>query len=200
MTTVPAGADHGHLKAAALSSVPVVMACRPPVGMDADCVLVDAFGVRERPTRRLIAKGHRRIALVANPPAVYTGAERFRGFCVASMRPGSHWKTATCGARSKRSNQPRPPPGNPSPARTAHGNIRCQQPATPWERSAPSIAATGTPPFADSTTSNSRTCSACRSRPSPGLAPHHEDDQDSRPCRPPPNVSKDIPALRPRAD
>jgi LacI family transcriptional regulator len=44
MTTVPAGADHGHLKAAALSSVPVVMACRPPAGMDADRVLVDAFG------------------------------------------------------------------------------------------------------------------------------------------------------------
>lgn len=85
---VPAGSDHSHLTPEALGGVPVVLAARPPIGITADCVLVDDFGGARAATARLIAAGHQRIAFLGNPPAVYTGAERFRGFCVALEESG----------------------------------------------------------------------------------------------------------------
>jgi LacI family transcriptional regulator len=85
---VPAGSDHSHLTSEALGGVPVVLAARPPIGIAADCVLVDDFGGARAATAKLIAAGHQRIAFLGNPPAVYTGAERFRGFCVALEESG----------------------------------------------------------------------------------------------------------------
>ncbi|WP_222853793.1 LacI family DNA-binding transcriptional regulator [Fodinicola acaciae] len=85
---VPAGSDHSHLTAEALGGVPVVLAARPPIGISTDCVLVDDFGGARAATAKLAAAGHRRIAFLGNPPAVYTGAERFRGFCVALEESG----------------------------------------------------------------------------------------------------------------
>ncbi|KRV49088.1 LacI family transcriptional regulator [Wenjunlia vitaminophila] len=80
---VPAGADQRHLAAAAAEGVPVVLASRPPVGFDADCVLVDDFGGARAGTERLLAMGHRRIGFLGSPPAVYTGTERLRGYRAA---------------------------------------------------------------------------------------------------------------------
>ncbi|WP_329043053.1 LacI family transcriptional regulator [Streptomyces sp. NBC_00178] len=88
MIVVPAGGSHRHLTPAALRGTPIVLASRPPAGMDADCVLVDDFGGAEAATGRLIEDGHRRIGFLGNPPALYTGAERFRGYWAAHEAAG----------------------------------------------------------------------------------------------------------------
>lgn len=88
MIVVPAGNSHHHLTPAALRGLPIVLAARPPAGMDADCVLVDDFGGAEQGTGQLIADGHRKIGFLGNPPALYTGAERFRGYWAAHEAAG----------------------------------------------------------------------------------------------------------------
>ncbi|AXK35487.1 LacI family transcriptional regulator [Streptomyces armeniacus] len=88
MIVVPAGSNHRHLTPSALRGMPVVLASRPPAGMDADCVLVDDFGGAEEATRQLLADGHRKIGFLGNPPALYTGAERFRGYWSAHEAAG----------------------------------------------------------------------------------------------------------------
>ncbi|MEV6108015.1 LacI family DNA-binding transcriptional regulator [Streptomyces sp. NPDC051940] len=85
---VPAGSDQRHLAAAAAGGVPVVVASRPPSGFDADCVLVDDFGGARDATRDLLAQGHRSIGFLGSPPAVYTGAERLRGYAAALEEAG----------------------------------------------------------------------------------------------------------------
>jgi LacI family transcriptional regulator len=88
IVVVPAGTDHDHLRPAALNETPIVFAARPPQGIDADCVLVDDFGGARNATRELINDGHTAIGLVGNVPTIYTGAERFRGFCAAMQEAG----------------------------------------------------------------------------------------------------------------
>ncbi|MDQ6937318.1 MAG: LacI family transcriptional regulator [Actinomycetota bacterium] len=83
IVVVPASTDHEHLRPAALNGTPIVFAARPPQGLDADCVLVDDFGGARNATRALIDDGHTAIGLIGNVPTLYTGAERFRGFCAA---------------------------------------------------------------------------------------------------------------------
>jgi LacI family transcriptional regulator len=85
---VPTGANQSYLAAELPSGPPVVMVARPPVGLDADCVLVDDFGGAHAATQRLLALGHRRIGFLGNPPAVYTGSERYRGFSAALEEAG----------------------------------------------------------------------------------------------------------------
>ncbi|MFE0369307.1 LacI family DNA-binding transcriptional regulator [Streptomyces tendae] len=87
LIVVPTGSRQQHL-AGAMRHVPVVLAARPPAGLDTDCVLVEDFlGAREA-TARLLADGHTRIAFLGNPPALYTGAERLRGFWAAHEESG----------------------------------------------------------------------------------------------------------------
>ncbi|MFF1353384.1 LacI family DNA-binding transcriptional regulator [Streptomyces sp. NPDC058297] len=85
---VPAADDQRHLAAAAAGGVPVVVASRPPNGFAADCVLVDDYGGARTVTRHLLDAGHRRIGFVGSPPAVYTAAERLRGFTDALADAG----------------------------------------------------------------------------------------------------------------
>jgi LacI family transcriptional regulator len=66
----------------------LVFAVRPPQGVAADCVLVDDFGGAYTLTRQLITQGHRKIGYIGNPLAVYTGAERFRGYSAAMHEAG----------------------------------------------------------------------------------------------------------------
>lgn len=82
MIVVPAGSRQEHL-ARAMTGIPMVLAARPPAGMDTDCVLVDDFAGAREATARLLADGHRDIGFLGNPPTLYTGAERFRGFWAA---------------------------------------------------------------------------------------------------------------------
>jgi LacI family transcriptional regulator len=82
LIVVPAGSRQQHL-ADAMRHVPVVLAARPPAGLDTDCVLVEDFHGAREATACLLAEGHTRIAFLGNPPALYTGAERLRGFWAA---------------------------------------------------------------------------------------------------------------------
>jgi len=84
---VPAGSEHKYLAGRA-GGPAVVFASRPPHGVQADSVLIDDFGGAREATRQLIEAGHRRIGYVGVPPSVYTGAERFRGFCAALESAG----------------------------------------------------------------------------------------------------------------
>lgn len=76
---VPAGRDQSHLSPDRLSGLPVVLGARPPSDIAVDCVLLDDHGGAREATARLLADGHRRIGFLG-PPAVWTSAERLRGF------------------------------------------------------------------------------------------------------------------------
>jgi LacI family transcriptional regulator len=88
MIVVPAGSLHQHLDPAVLGGVPIVLAASPPAGIDVDTVLVDDFGGARAAVARLLADGHRAIGFLGNPPALYTGAERFRGYWAAYEEAG----------------------------------------------------------------------------------------------------------------
>ena len=60
--------------------VPVVFVDRVPRGVEADCVTSDTREAAARATRHMLAHGHRRLALLTEPLAVPTAAERRRGF------------------------------------------------------------------------------------------------------------------------
>jgi LacI family transcriptional regulator len=85
---VPAGADQAYLAEELPTTLPVVTVARPPAGFEADCVLVDDFGGAYAATSRLLAAGHRRIGFLGNPPSVYTGSERYRGYSAALHEAG----------------------------------------------------------------------------------------------------------------
>jgi LacI family transcriptional regulator len=75
---VPASLGHEYLETAA--DTPVVFLDRPPVGIDADCVLLDNLGGARSAVEHLLAHGHERIAVIADPPELYTAAERLAGY------------------------------------------------------------------------------------------------------------------------
>ena len=73
---VPASRDHAYL---GRDGTPVVFLDRPPSGIDADCVLLDNLGGARAATEHLLARGHERIAVVADPDDLFTAAERLAG-------------------------------------------------------------------------------------------------------------------------
>jgi LacI family transcriptional regulator len=75
---VPAAADHAYLQTT--GGTPVVFLDRPPAGLAADCVLLDNLGGARAAVEHLLAHGHERIALIADPPELYTAAERLAGY------------------------------------------------------------------------------------------------------------------------
>ena len=77
---VPASRDHGYLEPARSEGTPVVFVDRPPAGLDADVVLLDNLGGARSAVEHLLAHGHRRIAMVADPGELYTAAERLTGY------------------------------------------------------------------------------------------------------------------------
>ncbi len=87
IVVVPAGEDQRHLDPARLGGVPVVLAARPPLHIDVDCVLLDDFGGAREATSRLLSDGHQRIGFLG-PPAAWTSAERLRGFHAAIADAG----------------------------------------------------------------------------------------------------------------
>jgi len=80
---VPASRDHSYLVRETLGGTPVVFLDRPPVGIEADCVLLDNLGGARAAVEHLLAHGHTRIALIADPPELYTAAERLAGYRAA---------------------------------------------------------------------------------------------------------------------
>src|SRR3954467_2894739 len=74
---VPAARDHSYL---ARDQIPVVFLDRPPHGIEADCVLLDNLGGARAPVGPLLARGHERIGVIADPESLYTAHERLSGY------------------------------------------------------------------------------------------------------------------------
>lgn len=77
---VPARGNHAYLRGELGDGTPTVFVDRPPVGYQADSVLLDNRGGARRAVEHLLAHGHRRIGLISGFEDVYTGAERFAGY------------------------------------------------------------------------------------------------------------------------
>ncbi|WP_425464802.1 LacI family DNA-binding transcriptional regulator [Nonomuraea terrae] len=81
LIVVPAGDDHSYLRPELDAGTAVVFADRPPEpGIDVDTVLADNAGGARRAVRHLLEHGHRRIAFLGDDPAIFTAAERLRGY------------------------------------------------------------------------------------------------------------------------
>jgi LacI family transcriptional regulator len=85
---VPASRDHAYLPRELGEGTPIVFLDRPPEGIEADCVLIDNQGGARMAVEHLLGQGHRRIAYVADPDALYTAAERLAGYRQAMARAG----------------------------------------------------------------------------------------------------------------
>jgi LacI family transcriptional regulator len=85
---VPASKDHGYLERETADTTPVVFLDRPPQGFAADSVLLDNQGGARLAVEHLIGHGHRRIAYVADPDALYTAGERLTGYRQAMATAG----------------------------------------------------------------------------------------------------------------
>jgi LacI family transcriptional regulator len=81
---VSAGADHGR----DLRTTPAVFLDRPPVGVDADTVLLDNAGGARRAVEHLLAQGHRRIAFVSDRATYWTARQRLAGYEAAMDAAG----------------------------------------------------------------------------------------------------------------
>jgi LacI family transcriptional regulator len=77
---VPASRDHAYLVRETAGGTPVVFLDRPPVGLEADTVLLDNFGGARAAVEHLLAHGHRRIAVVGDTDELFTAAERLAGY------------------------------------------------------------------------------------------------------------------------
>jgi LacI family transcriptional regulator len=81
---VPAGSDHRYIEA---TSHPVFLD-RPPLGIEADTVLLDDHGGARGAVEHLIAHGHTRIACVADDESLYTMRQRIAGYREALRTAG----------------------------------------------------------------------------------------------------------------
>jgi LacI family transcriptional regulator len=77
---VAAAREHAYLVREIGDATPVVFLDRPPVGVDADCVLLDNLGGARAAVEHLLAHGHERIAVIADPERLYTARERLAGY------------------------------------------------------------------------------------------------------------------------
>jgi LacI family transcriptional regulator len=77
---VPAAHEHDYLVRQVADGTPVVFLDRPPVGIEADCVLLDNLGGARTAIEHLLARGHERIAVIADPERTYTARERLSGY------------------------------------------------------------------------------------------------------------------------
>ncbi len=80
LIVVPAGTRHAHLTPEIASGTPVVFADRPPGDVVADTVLADNAAGAASAVAHLARHGHRRIAFLGDSPAIFTAAERLRGY------------------------------------------------------------------------------------------------------------------------
>lgn len=77
---VPAGRDHAYLTKEVRLGTPVVFIDRPADSVSADEILLDNGGGARQATEHLLRQGHRRIAVVGDPPTIPTIAERVAGY------------------------------------------------------------------------------------------------------------------------
>jgi LacI family transcriptional regulator len=84
---VPAGADQRYVETMS-GRTAFVYIDRPPGGLEADTVLLDDAGGARAAVEHLLARGHRRIACVADRTEVYTARERVAGYEAALTAAG----------------------------------------------------------------------------------------------------------------
>jgi LacI family transcriptional regulator len=88
LVVVPASSDHRSLLQEHRLGLPVVFADRPDASGQADSVVVDNVLGAGLAVRHLVAHGHRRIALLADRPEVWTAEQRVRGYREALLGAG----------------------------------------------------------------------------------------------------------------
>lgn len=77
---MPSTLDQSYLAGEIRAGLPAVFVDRPPIGIDADSVLVDnRRGAREA-TKHLLSHGHTRIAVLSDLQTIPTSAERMKGY------------------------------------------------------------------------------------------------------------------------
>jgi LacI family transcriptional regulator, galactose operon repressor len=84
---VPAGPDQSYAETMR-GRTAFVYVDRPPGGVDDDTVLLDDAGGARQAVEHLLARGHRRIACVADRAEVYTARERLSGYEAALATAG----------------------------------------------------------------------------------------------------------------
>jgi LacI family transcriptional regulator len=77
---MPASPDHAYLAAEIVAGMPIVFVDRPPIGLEADCVVVDNAGGARQAVQHLASFGHRRIAFLGDRPTLATAAGRLAGY------------------------------------------------------------------------------------------------------------------------
>ncbi len=97
---IPIAEDAGFLAPAARAGIPAVLLDRPLPGDAYDCVRINNFAAARRAVELLLAKGHRKIAVISSDERTYTGWERRRGYLAALAAagltpPGAYVKTGT---------------------------------------------------------------------------------------------------------
>ena len=87
--------EHSSLDFIRARGTGLVFVDRPPVGMEADSVLLDNEGGARAATEHLLAHGHRNIAFVGDYGRLATHRERMRGFAEAMTAAGMpDWRSA----------------------------------------------------------------------------------------------------------
>jgi len=80
LIVVPAPGDASYLRPELEHGVVVVAIDRPIEGLDVDTVVVDNVGGAREAVARLVARGHRRIAVAGDDPRLWTLRQRHLGF------------------------------------------------------------------------------------------------------------------------
>ena len=88
LLVVPAGTDHRYLLPELRLGTVAVFIDRPPGRIEADTVLLDNVGGTRKGVEYLIERGHRRIGMIGDDPAIFTERERARGFLEALHAAG----------------------------------------------------------------------------------------------------------------
>ena len=83
LAIVPCGYDQGYLQREQRLGTRLVFVDRPARFIDADAVVSDNLAGAWTGVEHLLRSGHRRIALLADRPSVYTAEERRRGYLAA---------------------------------------------------------------------------------------------------------------------
>ena len=88
LIVVPEPTDHGFLARDMNAGTPVVFLDRPPMGIEADSVVLDNRGGARTAVSHLLAQGHRRVAIVGDREGLWTASERLAGYREALAKAG----------------------------------------------------------------------------------------------------------------
>lgn len=85
---IPVSDDQSYLEGERQLGTPVIAVDRPARNLVADSVVLDNRAGALDATRRLLARGHRRIAYACNPASIWSQSERIAGYRAAMAEAG----------------------------------------------------------------------------------------------------------------